>query len=717
MPLNTPNIIIGTQSGDTGNLYLGQNNALVGADTSGNILLTPGGSAVNATLAANLLFSANNTFSIGSSSFKPQNIYGSNSIITTLNLVGTGGTLFINASASSTTTHTINMPGTQGAASTVLTNDGSGNLSWTTPSSGGVTSLNTLTGALTIAAGTGITVTPSGGNTLTIAASGSAGANTALSNLASVAINSSLLPGVTNSINLGSAALTFANAFIGTSIASPLHKGVDVTSGSGTPTSTTMRGGNQTATGNGGALTVNAGNSSSATGGDLTLLSGSGTTDGSLFLGTGTLGGTFKITPTTSGTSAAGSLLATATGYNIGSTVSATSPSNIYAITSMIAGTSFLGVDGTTGSGLTLRSGNGSSGAGGALTVNAGSGSGSNAGGTLNIAGGTSGSGTAGSINLQTAGSTRWTVNASGNLVSANSQQLTVNGSAIVNGGSFANGIVISQPVLDTFAISSAVRTSSGTKSLFIGQTSGSNNSSGNENTMIGSSSGSALNGGAFNTSIGTGSSSSINTGSSNTAIGRNSLQSISSGSFNTGVGRNTISSASTTSANTAVGYLSLNNTTGTGNVAIGAYSGDYVTAVSNSFFVNNVDQTSSGNDIAFSLLYGQFSGTAGSLTGQKLTVNGAFGINSPQTTTAGSTSGTIISSQPHQGQTYKKVLVYLNALVSPSGSSYTYTTAFTNTPVAIYTQSGATVSAVSTTAVTITTSSSTTGYVILEGY
>ena len=39
----------------------------------------------------------------------------------------------------------------------------------------GVSSLNTLTGALTIAAGTNITVTPSGGNTLTIAAAGSGG--------------------------------------------------------------------------------------------------------------------------------------------------------------------------------------------------------------------------------------------------------------------------------------------------------------------------------------------------------------------------------------------------------------------------------------------------------------------------------------------------------------------------------------------------------------
>lgn len=50
-----------------------------------------------------------------------------------------------------------------------------------TPCSGGatgVTSLNTLTGALTIAAGTGISVTPSGGNTLTIAATGSSGVTT-----------------------------------------------------------------------------------------------------------------------------------------------------------------------------------------------------------------------------------------------------------------------------------------------------------------------------------------------------------------------------------------------------------------------------------------------------------------------------------------------------------------------------------------------------------
>lgn len=79
--------------------------------------------------------------------------------------------------------------------------------------SGGVTSLNGQTGALTLVAGANITITP-GAGTLTIASTGGGGANTALSNLAAVAINTSLLPGVDNSINLGSATKTFASGFI-----------------------------------------------------------------------------------------------------------------------------------------------------------------------------------------------------------------------------------------------------------------------------------------------------------------------------------------------------------------------------------------------------------------------------------------------------------------------------------------------------------------------
>lgn len=81
---------------------------------------------------------------------------------------------------------------------------------------GGVSSLNSLTGALTIAAGSGITVTPSGGNTLTIAATGGSGANTSLSNLAPTSINTDLLPEFNNTFNIGGTALSWTNAYINT---------------------------------------------------------------------------------------------------------------------------------------------------------------------------------------------------------------------------------------------------------------------------------------------------------------------------------------------------------------------------------------------------------------------------------------------------------------------------------------------------------------------
>lgn len=80
---------------------------------------------------------------------------------------------------------------------------------------GGVTSLNSLTGALTLVAGSGISITPAGSN-ITIASTGGGGANTALSNLASVAINTSLLPGLTDSIALGGAGLRYTTAYLHT---------------------------------------------------------------------------------------------------------------------------------------------------------------------------------------------------------------------------------------------------------------------------------------------------------------------------------------------------------------------------------------------------------------------------------------------------------------------------------------------------------------------
>ncbi len=99
--------------------------------------------------------------SISSYTFK---VYGASS-----------GILTINANAS-TTSHTIKFPATQGAANTALTNDGSGNLTWTLPTA-------------------------------------ATAATRALDNLASVAINAALIGDTDNTYNFGSSSIQWKDVY------------------------------------------------------------------------------------------------------------------------------------------------------------------------------------------------------------------------------------------------------------------------------------------------------------------------------------------------------------------------------------------------------------------------------------------------------------------------------------------------------------------------
>jgi len=113
-----------------------------------------------------------------------------------------------------------------------------------------------------------------------------------------------------------------------------------------------------------------------------------------------------------------------------------------------------------------------------------------------------------------------------------------------------------------------------------------------------------------------------------NVGIGSQALKNT-TGNYSVGIGMQALYTGTSANKNTAIGSFALYTTNGTNNVALGYGAGSVATG-SNKFYVGNVQQTTEANDAAYSLLYGTFSGSAGSTTGQTLAINAVVSILNP---------------------------------------------------------------------------------------
>lgn len=98
--------------------------------------------------------------------------------------------------------------------------------------------------------------------------------------------------------------------------------------------------------------------------------------------------------------------------------------------------------------------------------------------------------------------------------------------------------------------------------------------------------------------------------------------------------------------------------------------------------------------------------------------MNSANSINSTiaQTTVNGS-AGSYIWSQPLQGSSWKKVIIYFNGYTNVGTSAITFTVSFSFTPQIIANGTTLSIATISASGMTVPIGTSISGFIILEGY